>query len=95
MFVLEPAVPLTAKQRRVHLLLVNGTQVAAIPFVDNADSDASRKFGHRESSSSTSAGAFAFTGVVEGGTLQVTITPLRRANVKLVVQGQGAALRSG
>ena len=40
----------------------------------------------------TAAGAFAFAGVVEGVTLEVTITPLTRATFEVVARGEGATL---
>jgi hypothetical protein len=41
----------------------------------------------------TSAGAFAFAGVIDGVTLQVTLTPLTRATFALEASGAGATLR--
>jgi hypothetical protein len=40
----------------------------------------------------TSTGAFAFTGVIDGVTLQVTLTPLTRATFAFEVHGAGATL---
>jgi Concanavalin A-like lectin/glucanases superfamily len=40
----------------------------------------------------TSTGAFQFAGVIEGVTLQVTITPLTRATFEVFAHGEGAAL---
>ena len=41
---------------------------------------------------STATGVFTFAGVVEGVTLQVTITRLTRASFEVVAQGEGATL---
>jgi hypothetical protein len=41
---------------------------------------------------STAAGAFAFAGVIDGVTLQVTLTPLTRATFEVVAHGAGATL---
>ena len=40
----------------------------------------------------TATGAFQFAGVLEGVTLDVTITPLTRATFEVVTHGEGAAL---